>query len=335
MLLKASPLKKGDTIGFFSPSSPATVFAPNRFERAKTFLEGKGYRLLAGNLTGRNDFYRSGTIAERANELNELIRNPDVRCIMSVIGGMNANSLLPYIDYQSLEKDPKIIIGYSDTTALLLGIYSRINLVTFYGSALIASFGELGSFVEETYQYFADILQKMPDLPHKIKNPAFWTDEFIAWETQTTEKTKHLNQLFTLNAGIAEGRLIVGNLNTIAGIFGSPFMPKIQSGDILLIEDSLKDAAHIERAFSHLKINGIFDIIGGLIVGKHEGFNDLQTGRKPYEILKEVIGNTKIPILAEFDCCHTHPMISLPIGIPVRLDATSQTLSLLDTWLSV
>ena len=333
MVLKARPLQKGDTIGFFSPSSPATVFATTRFERSKLFLEQKGFRILAGNLTGKADFYRAGTIPERANELNELIQNPDVRCIMSVIGGMNSNSLLPYIDYEALKRDPKIIIGYSDATALLLGIYSQINLITFYGPALVASFGEMGYFVEETYNYFVDIVQKKTQLPHKIQNPAFWTDEFVSWETQTTEKEKRTNKLFTLNDGVAEGRLIAGNLNTMAGIFGSPFMPEIQKGDILLIEDSLKDAAHIERAFSHLKINGIFDKIGGLVLGKHEGFNALGTGRKPFEILKEVIGDAKIPILTEYDCCHTHPMITLPIGIRARLDATAQTLSLLDSWL--
>lgn len=94
-------LKKGDTIGIFSPSTPITCFCPKRFLRAKEYLKSKGFNIVEGNLTGKSDFYRSGSIKERAEELNELIRNPEVRCIMSTIGGMNSNSLLPYIDWEA------------------------------------------------------------------------------------------------------------------------------------------------------------------------------------------------------------------------------------------
>ncbi len=330
-MLLPNKLNKGDTIGFFSPSSPATFTAKNRFERAKSFIESKGFHLVAGNLSGKHDFYRSGSIQVRANELNELIRNPEIKCIISVIGGQNSNSLLPYIDYKSLQKDPKIIIGYSDATAILLGIYNKTNLVTFYGPALIASFGEIGYFVNKTFDYFSETLIK-PSIPFSIKNPTYWTDEFIDWKTQKDEKQKLKNKLITINNGVANGRLIVGNLNTILGIYGSQFMPKIMDGDILVIEDSLKNASTIERNFAHLKINGVFDKIGGLVLGKHEKFDDCKSGKKPYDILMEIIGNTSIPILAEYDSCHTHPMITLPIGIQAELDATNKKITLVEKW---
>ena len=116
------------------------------------------------------------------------------------------------------------------------------------------------------------------------------------------------------------------------GIWGSSYMPKIKEGDILFIEDSLKDIATIERSFSLLKLSGIFDKVGGLILGKHELFKDMGTGRKPYEVLLEVIGEPKFPILADFDCCHTHPMLTLPIGCNVELNASNQTVSLISEW---
>ena len=84
-------LKEGDVVGIFSPSSPITYSCPKRFERAKRYLESKGFKILEGNLTGKSDYYRSGSIIERAEELNSLIRNPLVKCIMSTIGGMNSN----------------------------------------------------------------------------------------------------------------------------------------------------------------------------------------------------------------------------------------------------
>ncbi len=323
-------LKKGDKIGFFSPSSAATHWAPKRFKRAKHFLENKGFELVEGSLTGKNDFYRSGSIRERAEEFNQLIRNPEVRCIMSTIGGANSNSLLPYIDYEAIRKDPKLFIGYSDVTALLLGIYSQVDLVTFYGPALVASFGEQGDVVEETFKYFSQILVN-PQTPLLLNNPTSWTEEYIPWEQQKAPKELMPNKLITVHPGQAQGRLIVANLNTMLGIYGSPYMPKIQEGDILVIEDSLKDAPTIERSFAHLKINGIFDRIGGLVLGKHEKFNACGSGRKPFEILKEVMGTVDFPVLAEYDCCHTHPMITLPIGVQVELNADEQTLCLLES----
>jgi muramoyltetrapeptide carboxypeptidase LdcA involved in peptidoglycan recycling len=319
-------LKRGGTIGFFSPSFPITALQPKRFERAKAFLKSKGFQLIEGNLTEKNDFYRSGTIQERAEEFNELLRNPEIDCIISTIGGYNSNSLLPYIDYEAFSKHPKVIIGYSDMTAILMAMYAKTGIATYYGPALVASFGEMGYFLEKTFHYFEKIV--IEDYNHyKIENPDFWTDEFIPWEAQTKEKTKYENQLVTLNKGIVAGRLIVGNLNTMSGIWGSEYMPEIQNGDILVIEDSLKNASQIERSFSHLKICGVFDKIGGLVLGKHEQFKDEGTNRKPYEILMEVIGEPTFPILAEYDCCHTHPMITLPIGVIAELNAEDQSIA--------
>lgn len=320
-------LNKGDTIAVFSPSSPATVYARKRFERAKEFIRSKGFQVKEGKLTGRSDAYRSGSIKERAEELNELLYDSEVKCIMSAIGGMNSNSILPYIDYEHFKKHPKVIIGYSDMTAILLAIYAKTGIPTYYGPAMVASFGEFPPFVEETFEYFEDVLIKDLVLPFSFKTPKQWTEEFIPWEEQERGKKGEKNQLVTVHGGTARGRLIGGNLNTMQGIWNTEYMPTIQKGDILLIEDSLKEAATIERSFALLKCSAVFDRIGGLILGKHEKFNDLETGRKPYEILNEVMGEVSFPVLAEFDCCHTHPMLTMPIGVVVELDADNQKVS--------
>lgn len=321
-------LRSGDAIAVFSPSSPATATAPTRYRRGRAYLEEKGLRFIEGERTGKRDFYRSGSIAERAQELNALIRNPEVRCIMAAIGGMNSNSLLPYLDYEALMRDPKIIVGYSDVTALLLGVYARTGLTTYYGPAVVASFGELPPWVDWTWSAFADVAMGMARPPHALPVPDQWTEEFIDWETQSRAKRGVANEMRTLHGGRVRGRLIGGNLNTMQGIWGTPYMPKIREGDVLLIEDSLKDAVDVERSFSLLKLSGVFERIGGLILGKHELFDDLGSGRRPWEILMEVMGNVDFPVLAQFDCCHTHPMLTLPIGCEVELDADAQTLTL-------
>lgn len=334
MDMLAPKLRKGDTIAVFSPSSPATATVPVRYLRGKAFLEEKGFRVLEGSLTGKQDFYRSGSIAQRAEELNQLIRNPDVRCIMSAIGGMNSNSILPYIDYDALRDDPKIIVGYSDVTALLLGIYARTGLVTYYGPALVASLGEFPPYVDETWNYFENIAMCKAPLPYIMPTPETWTDEFVDWSSQDRAKAGNPNRLVSMNGGRARGRLIGGNLNTMQGIWGTKYMPEIREGDILFIEDSLKNAADIERSFSLLKLSGIFEKIGGLILGKHEKFDDMGTGRMPYEILQEVMGEVSFPVLTQFDCCHTHPMLTLPIGTEVVLDADARQLTLCENFIS-
>lgn len=325
--MKLKPLKKGDIIGIYSPSSPITSIGPNRFQRGKEYLKKKGFEILEGSLTGKRDFYRSGTIQERAEELNSLIRNPQVACIMSTIGGMNSNSLLPYLDYEAFLKHPKIMVGYSDVTAILLSIYEKTGISTFYGPALVASFGEFPPLVDETYQYFEDLLTNFR-FPIFLENPSHWSEEFVDWESQNRAKKISPNDLISIKDGIVSGRLIGGNLNTMQGIWNTPYMPKIKKGDILFIEDSLKDAQTIERSFALLKLSGIFDQIGGLILGKHEKFDDQGSKREPYEILLEVLGEPKFPFLAQLDCCHTHPMMTLPIGGTVTLDAGAKKLSI-------
>jgi muramoyltetrapeptide carboxypeptidase len=326
-------LKIGDSIGIFSPSSPITYSCPKRFERGKEYLESKGFNIIGGSLTGKCDFYRSGSIRERAEELNALIRNPEIKCIISTIGGMNSNSILPYIDYEGLKRNPKIIIGYSDVTAILLAIYAKTGINTYYGPALVASLGEFPPFADYTYQYFKELLIDKTQFPYTLKTPPFWTEEALDWEMQDRPKEQKENGLITVYGGTVRGRLIGGNLDTMQGIWGSEYMPKIKDGDILFIEDALKDAATIERSFSLLKLNDVFNRISGIILGKHQSFNDCKTGRKPYEILLEVLGDKKVPFIAEFDCCHTHPMMTLPIGCEIELDATNKKVTIVKEWL--
>lgn len=333
--LLAPALKAGETIGFFSASCPATVTAPHRFQRAKAFLESKGFRLKAGNLTGRSDYYRSGSIAARADELNALIRDPEVRCIMSTIGGSNSNSLLPYLDYAALMDDPKIIIGYSDTTALLAGIYARTGLVTFYGPALVASFGEFPPFVHETYQSFSEVLMPSHAGAYYYTLPARWTDERLNWDDVTPVRPKacYANNCHFSGTGIVRGRVKGGNLNTLSGIMGSPWMPEIAQGDILFIEDSMKDIATVERAFSMLKLNGIFDRVSAIILGKHELFDDAGSGRTPADVLREVLAGQDLPLVEGFDCCHTHPMLTLPLGAELSLDFDDRRVAIIGQYL--
>lgn len=90
----------------------------------------------------KGDTYRSGTPKERADQLNTLLRDPEIKMVMPTIGGTNSNSMLPYIDYAALKENPKIVVVYSDATAILLALYGKTGISTYYGPALIPSFGK-------------------------------------------------------------------------------------------------------------------------------------------------------------------------------------------------
>lgn len=110
-------------------------------------------------------------------------------------------------------------------------------------------------------------------------------------------------------------------------------MPEIKYGDILLIEDSLKDIATVERAFSMLKLNGVFDRVAAILLGKHELFNDAGSGRRPADVLREVLDGQTIPLVEGFDCCHTHPMLTVPLGGELAIDFDRQQVAIVAPYL--
>ena len=320
-------LHQAETIGIFSSSYPITAIAPEAAENAVHYLEQCGYSIKKGKLFGKMDFYRSGSIRERAEEFNELLYDPEVTCLMAAVGGMVSNSLLPYIDYDFLKAHPKKIIGLSDITAILLSVYQKSGLTTFYGPNLVTCFGQEPPFLEYSMRSMEQAFSGK--CPFSIQMPPFYSDELTDWESTPSSKHQNSNKWTTVQSGSATGRLIGGNLNTINAIMASPYMPQFREGDILFLEDTEKFAAHSERYYSMLKTCGVFDKVSGILLGKHRRFDAQGTGRTSADILLEVLDGQKIPILADIDCCHTLPMMTLPIGGTVHFDADQQTISVL------
>jgi muramoyltetrapeptide carboxypeptidase LdcA involved in peptidoglycan recycling len=316
------------TIGVFSSSLCGTAGQEKNVRYAIDFFEARGYHVKLGALsgTGAKRAWRAGGIAERAAEFNALLRDPEVDCLMASSGGCVSNSILPYIDYDFLRAHPKIIIGFSDITALLLGIYAQTGLTTYYGP-VFSQFWRKTPINELVFLYMEAVLSGA-QRPFTLPTPTEWTDESIDFHERHRYHMRK-NALRTLRGGAAEGRLLPCNLNTLDGIWGSPYMPEIRPGDILLLEDTKKDIETAERSFSHLKLCGVFDRIGGLLLGKHIDQDGEGSGLTDSDVFLEVAGRFDFPVLADFDCSHAAPMLTLPVGAPVRLDADRQTLTLL------
>jgi len=327
-MIRPPYLQEGDTIGIFSPSAPATAWIPERTKLAVQYIEKCGFRVKHGSLSGRQAHYRSGRIRERAEELNELIHDPEVKCIMAASGGFVSNSLLPYIDYRAIEKDPKIFVGYSDVTAILLSIYAKTGLCTYYGPMLISTLGEEAPFSADSFEQFLRIAGGKINVPYAYEKPSFWTDDSVGMEEKGVHCQRHENEWTTVRKGRATGRLIGGNLNTLLGFFGTPYMPEIRKNDILMLEENRQTPESIERSMSLLKNAGVFEKIGGLIIGKCADYKPSGTGLRPWEVMMEMLEEYDFPILAEFDSCHTRPMLTMPIGAEISLDADAQTVML-------
>ncbi len=315
----------GDTIGIFSPSRGITGEAPAATARAIRLIEQHGYHVKLGTLSGKQDFYRSGTIAQRAAEFNALLYDDSITCVMASIGGYVTNSILPYIDYDYLAEHPKIVVGMSDVTALLLAIYEKTGIQTFYGPNLVTQLALPEPFSAITFDCLEKVIRGELSI---YPQPDIYTDSRIDWAQPLPKLRETRNQLRTIIPGRAVGRLIGGNLNTLTAIMGSSYMPSIKSGDILFIENTGETADACERYFSWLKLCGIFEKISGLLIGKHKNYDDLETGRSETDILLEILGSPNFPILADFDCGHTSPILTLPIGGTIEVDAEMQTVIL-------
>ncbi len=323
-------LRAGDTIGIITPSFPAPVRFPERYARGIEQLKRMGFLVREGRCTHRSEGYRSASIRERAEEFNELLRDDDVKAIISTIGGTNSNSLLPYIDYGALRHHPKIIMGYSDVTALLLACYTETGVTTFYGPAIVPSFGEYETMFADGERYVREVLCLERTAPYSLDVPGEWTEEMIDWSTQDREENFRPNDgWLTLREGQARGKLIGGNMNTMTGFLKSDYFPDMD-GAILFLEDSFKTMADEERSLSMLKLAGVFNQINGLIIGKHEHFDAAGAPFTFEELLLEVLGDVDFPILTNVDIGHTFPSHVFPIGIDGELDATSGTITFLE-----
>lgn len=313
-------------IGFFSSSTPITALSPERFARAKKFLKSKGCILVAGDLTGRKDCYRAGSIKQRATEINQLIHDETIDVLMATIGGVNTNSILKYIDFDYLQAHPKIIVGYSDTTAFLLAVYTQAPACrVLYGPALVALFGEFSLLVDYTWASFEQVIDNPTNIT--MTAPQFWTDEQVNWDNFTQPKKLISNHWGYKQASTLEGKIIGGNLDTMSGIIGSKYFPKFSVNDLLLIEDAEKDVAIVEKNFAMLDNLGVFDQVKGIILGKHALFDDLKTQRRPIDILLEILGPRPIPVIYDYDSCHTVPMMTTPLGSYAKFNAKTMQVS--------
>ena len=246
---------------------------------------------------------------------------------MASAGGIVTNGMLPYIDYDYYAKNPKPVVGMSDVTVLLMALYAKTNIPTYYGSNFVTSYARISPYRDIALKSLCDVLNF--ENSYEYTFPEYYSDVVIDWTKELTEEKQIPNKIITKHGGKATGRLIGGNLWRMSDLWGTPYMPEIKCGDILFIEDTEEWASSLESTLARLKISGVFDMIGGLIIGKCRQYNHEGTDMTYSDFIYDYLDKPDYPVLAECDFSHCAPMLTIPIGITAELDADKQTIRLL------
>jgi muramoyltetrapeptide carboxypeptidase LdcA involved in peptidoglycan recycling len=326
-LLRPAALRAGDTIGVCTPSFPAHVAFREKYLHGVRQLEDLGFRVVEGALTrlATAQGYRAGSPRERAAELNQLFAEDAVRCIITTIGGTCSSSLIPHLDFDLIRKKPKIFCGYSDITSLHLAILAYAGLSTFYGPAVMPSFGEWPSVLPETRNSFLVATSSTAPGERELVAPPLYSRHVRdaksdAWKT-VPRIWLHNPGLRTIYSGVAEGPCLVANLNTLVTAAGTDYFPEL-AGRVLVIEEMNAPLSEEERDLRHLERLGVFDEIAGLVIGKPEVYSNEDAPFEYADLVREIVPQRRdVPVVMEADVGHTVPMLTLAQETRLRISA--------------
>jgi len=285
-------LRQGDAVGIVAPASP---FDRQRFDRGLRWLESAGYHpIVPDGLFGRRG-YLAGSDQHRADLINRFFVDRSVNAIMCARGGYGSMRILPFLDYDAIQKHPKIIAGFSDITALLNVISMKSRLVTFHGPNVTT-----------------------------LREPDSQTrDSFFNALTIDSPMRMDVEKGVTLCRGRATGVVIGGNLSTLCHLAGTPFAPDYR-GSILLLEDRGEAPYRIDRMLSQMKLAGCFDYLTGIVLGTFEQCGEPEL---VLDIFRGIFEDFAIPVLSGLDVGHGRTNLTIPIGLTATLDADQKRLT--------
>ncbi len=324
-LIKPERLHRGDTIGIISPASNLSPKQISALARTTGFLKGVGYRIKLGKHCKGRYGHKAGTIEQRLEDFNSMFEDDEIRAVITARGGYNSNDLLDRIDYGMVRRNPKIFCGFSDITFMHCALHTKTGLVTFYGPNGTTRSGT-DIIGEYTYRNFEAVVGAA-DSPIRLGPSRKFT---FTYGSDTLKKADLKSTSWkVLREGKAEGRLVGGHIFTMLNLCGTEYFPDFK-GKILFWEDTETTSPMTDRFLRQLEMIGVFDNIRGMIVGR-VNLNEYKIERRDYGLDKIILDVTKgydFPIVMDMDFGHTAPMLTLPYGIPARLDLKGRKTSL-------
>lgn len=290
-IIKGYRLQPNQTVGIIAPASPVNK---SEISEGVKLIKSFPLKIKQGEHIFNRMNYLAGSDNDRISDLHQMFSDPEIKAIFCARGGYGSARLLDKIDFELIRKNPKLIVGFSDLTALLLAIYNKSGLITIHG----------------------------PTLSDLSKN--------INWEHLsrliTTVYKPHIffTQGKEINKGNARGILLGGNLSTICSLLYTPFLPSFK-GVILFLEEKGESPYKLDRMLTQLLLSGLLDHLSALIIGQI-----VDCGEKEIinSILQERLGRLSIPVVTGLPVGHGNENMSLPLGLPASLDTERMLLKI-------
>ncbi len=312
-------LQPGDEIRVIAPARSMSILNEETKFIATKRLEDLGFKVTFGNHVDEIDDFKSSSVKSRVDDFHAAFSDPNVKGILTVIGGFNCNQMLDYIDWEMVKQNPKVLCGFSDITALTNAIFARTGNVAYLGPHY-SSFGQKLHF-DYTLDYFKKVC--MNDQPFDVVASESWSDDH--WHVDQDARDLVENPgILVINEGQAEGTAIGGNLCTFNLLQGTKYMPSMENS-ILFAEDDVIgngwDFAEFDRNLQTLIQMPDFKGVKAIVIGRFQKESVINN-----DLLRQIIKSKKeldhLPVIAGVDFGHTDPKITIPIGGTVSIDTT-------------
>lgn len=301
-------LKRGDAIRIVAPSDSLSLIPEEVRDIAVARFSDLGLEVSFGQHVYEVDEFDSSSIESRVSDLHNAFADKSIKGIFAAIGGYNSNQLLRYLDWELIKKNPKVFVGYSDTTALQNAIYTKTGLVTYSGPAY-TTFGQRQYF-DYTLEYFKKCV--LGNEQFTISPSEVWTDG--SWyRNQDNRRVIKNDGWFVLNEGKARGTVLGANICTFNLLQGTEYFPDIRNSLLFIEDDAESKLPNFERDLQSLIHLPGFEKVQGIVIGRFEKASEVALEQlKKALIMKEELRH--MPMLANVDFGHTDPMITFPIG---------------------
>jgi len=310
-LVKAKVLKEGDTIGIITPAG--ALSEEDTITVTKEVLTYLGFKVKEGKYIRARYGNLAGTDPERLSDLHMMFADKEVAGILCIRGGSGASRLLPHIDYTLIRNNPKVLLGYSDITALILAFYAKAGLVSFHGV--------VGSSTWSNYvaKLFKD--QFMDNKLAHYANPSKGENLIVQYK----------DRIQTITPGIVEGVVLGGNMTLLTGLCGTPYLPDFMDA-ILFLEEIDEKSERMDRMFCQLMNAGILSQVKGFIFGKctncgpSGGYGSLSMDQMLHDYIKPL----GIPAYSGAMIGHITDQFLMPVGVKIRMNASLGTIEYLE-----
>lgn len=311
-LVKPARLRPGDTVGLIEPAG----FTDDDFDLDPVMetIVAMGLKPKAApHLAGRYG-YLAGTDRDRAADVNAMFADPQVRAVFAVRGGWGCARILPLLDFALIRKNPKLLIGFSDITALHLAFAAKAGFTTIHGPNAASSWG---SFSWEAFRALA-----FDGATPTLSTPPGHEDRLV----------QRAGRIRTFRPGLARGRLLGGNLTVLAALMGTPYLPDF-SGAILFVEDIGEQPYRIDRMLTQLALGGVLGKLAGVVFGQCTDCGPAGTSYGGFtlsQVLQQHLEPLGIPAFQGGQFGHVANQYSLPLGVQAEIDAGAGTIRLLE-----